>query len=211
MLICCYTGSDLRTRGVIPEIDAESDLNLSVEFDHVHLHPDIRHIPFPFDVSLEQRHQHHDNTQPVRIGHAPTNRAAKGSDLIIPVLEQLERDENTQTVLIENMPYDQAMQAKQSCDLFVDQIGDLGYGINALEALAMHIPVASCLAEGFTARYPDHPFVPVNAENLYARLLPLIREPDRRRKTGEQGADWVARTHDSLQVVRRIHALAGIA
>lgn len=209
-IICCYTGSDLRARGVIPDIDAISDLNVTVEFDHLRLHPDIHHVPFPFDASLKRWHDHHKNTRPVCIGHAPTNRAAKGSDLIIPILRQLEREKNTETRLIENMPYAKALDVKQRCDVFVDQIGDLGYGINALEALAMGVPVLSCLADGFAERYPHHPFIQVNADNLYERLLSLIDDYQYRRELAEQGAEWVREIHDAVQVVKRIHKLAGI-
>ena len=207
-LICCYTGSDLRTRGVIPAINAASDLNVTVEFDHVRLHPDIHHVPFPFHLPENRVHSHHDNTRPVRIGHAPTNRAAKGSNLIIPVLKKLESDLNTETILIEGMSYTRAMQAKQSCDIFVDQIGDLGYGINALEALAMEIPVASCLADGFEQQYPDHPFIRISAQTLYDRLQTLIKDPKLRWTVAAKGKAWLMQTHDADKVVQRIHRLA---
>ena len=44
---------------------------------------------FPFDSRSFSAHEHQDNPRPLRIGHAPTNRAAKGSDVIIPILRQL--------------------------------------------------------------------------------------------------------------------------
>ena len=86
-IICCYTGSDLRMRGVIPQIDAVSDLNVTVEFDHLTLHPNINHVFFPFDAS-EFKLATAKNENEVLIGHAPTNRAAKGSDVIIPIVKE---------------------------------------------------------------------------------------------------------------------------
>ncbi len=209
-IICCYTGSDLRTRGVIPAIDAVSDCNVTVEFDHLELHPNITHVGFPFDSSGFARHEHHDNTRPVRIGHAPTNRAAKGSDQIIPVLEELQQTAPVEIVLIEGMSYKEALEQKLSCDIFVDQIGDLGYGINGLEAFAMEIPVASCLAPGFTDVYPHQPFIDVNSETLKLRLLELIENPERRRAIGRAGREWVQTHHDAQAVVQRIHELGGV-
>ena len=208
-VICCYTGSDLRTRGVIPAVDAVSDLNVTVEFDHLRLHPNIHHVGFPFDAGRFSPHQHHDNGS-VRIGHAPTNRAAKGSDLIIPILEELAKSHHVEVVLIEGLPYQQALALKQSCDIFVDQIGELGYGINSLEALAMGIPTCSCLAEGFAELYPDHPFIDVQADNLRAALIRLIEQPELRRQKGREGMRWVKAFHDADSVVRKIHKLAGI-
>ncbi|MEO8666168.1 MAG: hypothetical protein ABI462_11805, partial [Ignavibacteria bacterium] len=49
-IVTCYYGSDLRTRGIFKELDEMSDLNLTVEFDHLQLHKNINYIFFPFDV-----------------------------------------------------------------------------------------------------------------------------------------------------------------
>jgi len=209
-IICCYTGSDLRTRGVIPAIDALSDLNISVEFDHQALHPQLHHVFFPFDCSRLRMRPEPPVSRPVRIGHAPTSRAAKGSDQILPVLRRLSEEEGIEVALIEGMRYEAALALKGSCDIFVDQIGELGYGINSLEALAMTIPAASCLAPGFAAAYPDHPFVEVQAATLYEALLRLIGDGELRRRLGREGRAWVAAHHDSRAVVRRIHTLAGL-
>lgn len=209
-VICCYTGSDLRTRGVIEAIDAVADVNVTVEFDHLRLHPNIHHVFFPFDANHFSQHEHHDNSRPVRIGHAPTNRAAKGSDIIIHILQHLATTHPVEVVLIERMSYQRALEVKQSCDIFVDQIGDLGYGINSLEALAMGIPVCSCLAAGFVDLYPDHPFFDVQAENLRAELVRLVEQPTLRRQKGEEGRQWVKASHDAVRVVQKIHQLAFI-
>ncbi len=210
-MICCYTGSDLRTRGVIEVIDRLSDLNVTVEFDHLQLHPNIFHVFFPFDATPFAAHSHHQNKKPVRIGHAPTNRAAKGSDVIIPILKEIEQELGTETVLIEGLPYQEALKLKRSCDIFVDQIGDLGYGINSLEAFAMGIPACSCLAPGFAEMYPQHPFVDINAKNLKDQLRRLVHQPELRRHIGQEGKQWVQRLHDARRVVEKIHALAGIS
>ena len=208
-IICCYTGSDLRVRGVIPEIDRIADVNVTVEFDHIYFHPNIHHVFFPFDVerfSVVNR----EPRGALRIGHAPTNRAAKGSDRILAELKRLQQYHAIEIVLIENLPYQEALKLKATCDIFVDQIGDLGYGINSLEALAMGIPVATSLVRGFSEHYPDHPFIEVTAQTLAAKLQPLLGDPELRRSIGLKGREWVAKYHDPVKVVKRIHALAGI-
>ncbi len=207
-VICCYTGSDLRTRGVIPVIDSLSDLNVTVEYDHLQLHPKIYHVFFPFDTADFQPRRPSDGK--VRIGHAPTNRAAKGSDDILAVLNALKAEIDFDIVLIQNLPYRQALTLKQTCDIFIDQIGDLGYGINSLEALAMGIPCCSCLAAGFERQHPDHPFVVVDKSNLFDKVKQLVLSPRRRREIGERGRMWVRKVHDAQNVVRKIHRLAGL-
>ena len=207
-IICCYTGSDLRTRGVIPAIDKIADLNVTVEFDHLGIHPNIKHIFFPFDVhKFEGKKQLSDK---IKIGHAPTNRAAKGSDVIIPVLQEIAKAFPVEIVLIENMTYSEAITAKQSCDIFVDQIGDLGYGINSLESLAMGITTCSCLAPGFEEKYPNHPFVVIDKTNLREKLAALVSNKENLSQNAMSGRKWVEENHDAVKVVKRIHKLAGV-
>jgi hypothetical protein len=208
-IVCCYTGSDLRTRGVIEEIDRLADAVVSVEFDHLRLHPRLCHVFFPFDADgIPERRPASSNM--LTIGHAPTNRQAKGSDIIIPALERLAKRTVLQIKLIEGMTYAQALEAKRSCDIFIDQIGDLGYGINGLESLAMGIPTCSEMAAGFSERYPDHPFVEINSGNLEEQVYGLIRDRDRREKLSREGRAWVRKYHDPVHVVRRIHRQLGI-
>ncbi|MCI0512202.1 hypothetical protein L0128_03220 [candidate division KSB1 bacterium] len=209
-IICCYTGSDLRVRGILPAIDALSDLNISVEFDHQFLHPNLTHVPFPINPERYTQKASQPGEK-IRIGHAPTNRQAKGSDLIIPIVRQLEDEFPVELILIERLPYPQALALKATCQIFIDQIGDLGYGISALEALCMGIPTCTCLAPGFDAKYPDHPFVVVDEQNLRPELIHLIQDTTFREVKARAGFNWVWKVHDSRAVVQRIHALAGMA
>jgi glycosyltransferase involved in cell wall biosynthesis len=209
-IICLYTGSDLRTRGVIPQIDAISDLNLTVEFDHLRFHPNIHYVPFPLNVSQFKIHSEHGN-QILQIGHAPTNRAAKGSDIIIPIVKELEKEFPVQLVLIEGMSYSEALEAKRSCDVFIDQIGNLGYGINSLEALAMGIPTCTSLAPDFEKAYPDHPFVEIREENLKEQIVRLIRNPGLQKRIGNKGRIWVKKVHNAKTVAQRIHHLTALS
>ncbi|MCK5740117.1 hypothetical protein KAH55_13090, partial [bacterium] len=144
-IICCYTGSDLRVRGVIPQIDSITDVNVSVEFDHQFLHPNLTHVPFPINPNNYPKATPFTGGK-LRISHSPTNRQAKGSHIIIPVVEALAREYPVELVLIENMSYQQALSLKADTHVFIDQIGDLGYGISGLEALCMGIPACSCVA-----------------------------------------------------------------
>lgn len=208
-IICCYTGSDLRVRGVIPEIDELSDLNVSVEFDHIYFHPNIHHVFFPFDIEsvpAEYKKPH----ETIRIGHAPTNREAKGTDTILAVLGRLQASFPLEIILIEGLSHKEAMQRKGECDIFVDQLGDLGYGVNSLEALAMGIPVATSLVRGFAERYPEHPFVEIDDKTMESKLITYLKDSQLRKALGEKGRDWVKDFHDPLRVVRKIHELAGM-
>ena len=208
-IICCYTGSDLRTRGIIPAIDRISDLNVTVEIDHLKLHPKIDHIPFPLDLAAFKTGKPADS-ETLFIGHAPTNRKAKGSDIIIHIVKRLEKEYPVSLILIEGQKYSAAIELKRKCHIFIDQLGDLGYGMNGIEALAMGIPTCTSLASGFQDLYPEHPFLESNADTLEARLISLIEDETFRRKKTFEGRSWVEKVHQATSVVQRIHRLAGL-
>ncbi len=208
-VICCYTGSDLRTRGVIPAIDALVHANVTLEFDHLELHPSIHHVFFPFDTRPYSKAAGGSRNL-CRIGHAPTNRQAKGSDQIIAVIQELQQEHNVELVLIENLSHQESLELKSGCDIFVDQLGELGYGLNSLESLAMGIATCSALASGFAEKYSDHPFIEVTEATLKTQLTNLIADLDLRTRVAAAGPKWVAQNHNSLRVVQRIHSLANV-
>ncbi len=208
-VICCYTGSDLRVRGVIPMIDSQADINVTVEYDHLRFHPQIHHVPFPLDTTAFPVRKVN-KTKKLRIGHAPTNRAAKGSNEIISVIQDLSNRFPVELLLIENLPFYEALREKATCDIFIDQIGNLGYGMNGLEALSMGIPTCSSLAPGFAEVYPDHPFQAISGADLESVLIPLIKSQKMREHLGKVGRKWVQHVHDPLSVVKKIHELAGL-
>jgi len=208
-VICCYTGSDLRTRGAIPQIDSLCDLNVTLEFDHLKLHSNIHHVFFPFDVNQYQVRPEPES-KTLKIGHAPTNRRAKGSAQIIAAIKEIQSGHPVELVLIENLSHQESLSRKSECHIFVDQIGDLGYGLNSLEALTMGIPTCSCLAPGFAEKHPEHPFVVLNDRNIKERLMTLISNENLRRDLGEKGRSWVQKHHDAENVVKKIHQLAGL-
>ncbi len=89
-IICCYYGSDFRTRGIIEPVDSIADAHFTFEYDHTLMRPEIQFLYFPFDAGpLPERTINKSNK--IKIGHAPTNRAAKGSDKILSALENLKK------------------------------------------------------------------------------------------------------------------------
>lgn len=206
-IVCAYHGTDLRQRGVIAQIDAISDLNLTCELDLTYMHPQMEYLFLPIDTSQFAPHRHDGKAH--RIGHAPTSRYFKGSDRIIQICRELEREHDIQLVLIEHKPHQEALRLKATCDIFIDQIANLGgwgYGMNSLESLSMGIPTCTNMVPQYEKFLPDHPFINVNAQNLKEKLIQLIHEPRLRIKMGREGRDWVRRKHDIRVVIEQLYS-----
>jgi glycosyltransferase involved in cell wall biosynthesis len=173
-LMAFYHGSDMRNRGIYPQVDRYLELRLTSEVDLLELDPRLRYLYLPFDTSSltpEQRTPAGDGV--IRIAHAARVRAFKGTDRIIEVVERLKSRHRVELVLIENLLHDDAMALKRRCDIAVDQIADSGgwgYGMSGVEYLSLGIPTCTRMNPGMQAFMPDHPFVAVTADTLEAEL-----------------------------------------
>ncbi len=194
---CTYHGQDLRTRGVIPAVDAISGLNMTSELDLMSKHPNLRYLFLPFDTGRFK--PRHELNEKLRICHSPTNRYYKGSETIIPVCERLAREENIEFVIIENKTNEEAQAIKQSCDILIDQVhnrGGWGYGMNSVEALALGLCCVTELVPEYVNFIPDHPFVNVTGDSLYPKLKALINDRQLLRDYRQKGRKWVVKYHD---------------
>ena len=207
-IVCYYIGTDLRDRGVYPEIDRLSDLNITTEFDHLRLHPNLRFSFLPFEVNrFKPRRTENDR---LRICHAPRNRLFKGTARIIEVAREMERRHGVEFVLIEGRPHEEALRIKETCDIAIDQITDIGgtgYGVNSLETLSMGIPTLTSFTREFEAFLKDHPFIVVDPEDLPEKLERVILDRDLRLRKGAEGRRFVEKYHDAEVVVKSIYAI----
>ena len=202
-----YYGSDLRTRGILPDIDGLADYRFTMEFDHTLLYPGIDFMFYPFrlpETMPRNGSQTVSRGARLRIGHSPTNRAAKGTEAILRQLSLLGERFPLEITLIEKLPQAEALSLKSTCDLFVDQIGELGYGVSGLESLAMGIPTAAEILPDFEAVLADHPFINVSAGSIAERLAPFVQSESLRRERGELGKAWVRRVHDPVAVASKL-------
>lgn len=207
-IVCHYMGSDLRVRGVVPAIDKLSDLNLTNESDHLLLHPDIHYLYIPFDVSpfIVRKRDH----ERLRIVHSPTNRAMKGTELILPVVEAVKKVRDVEFVLIENTRHDEVIRIKETCDIAIEQVGNhggTGYGRNSLETLALGIPTITEMTPDYEAWLPENPFVLATPATLYTRLLELIDSPSLWSEKSALGRQWVEKYHSYEAVNNRLMEL----
>jgi len=204
-IICAYHGQDMRNRGVIPEMDELSDLNVSSELDLTLRHPNLKYLFLPYDVRAFQPKLK--PGKPLTICHATTNRRVKGSDEIIRVCRELEQSHGIRFIFIENQPHARVIELKKQADIYIDQITDhaWGYGMNSLEALSLGLVCVTYLNPTYAKFIPDHPFVNAGVTDLKEKLLEIIERPENLPEKMAQSRSWVEQRHDFRNVVQELY------
>jgi len=204
-IVCTYHGQDMRNRGVIPPIDALSDLNLTSELDLMQKHPNIKYLFLPFATSdFDSREEPNDL---ITVSHATRNRRAKGSDDILRICTELENEGKIKFIFIEDKPHSEVLEAKSRSDIYIDQITDIGwgYGMNSVEALSMGTVCFTHMNEEYIKFIPDHPFINVSADNLKSELNKLVAERERLKEKMIAGRKWVVKYHDVSNVANKLY------
>lgn len=208
-IINCYFGDDLRTRGIVKEMDELSDLNLTFEFDHTLRHPKINFLFFPFDNSAINyiSDEQYLNRDKIRIVHSPTHRFIKGTHEIIEAIDKVKQSHNIEFVLVENTPREELMRIKATCHIAIDQIGNrggTGYGINSLETLSMGLPTITDMNCGMDEWLPENPFTVADKDNLADKLIYLIDNIDEIFMQRHKLREWVAKYHSYKSVFEKL-------
>lgn len=121
--------------------------------------------------------------RPLRIGHAPTHRKAKGTNIILEALAQLSLEGyQYELVLIEGMSNDQARLKYEQIDVLIDQLHAGWYGGLAVEAMALGKPVMVYIRDDDLKFIPpdmkaDLPFMRITIETLKEDLRRVIKMP----------------------------------
>jgi len=196
-IVCCYFGSDLRTRGVFKGLDEMSDLNLTVEFDHLSIHRNINFLYFPFD---EKQFEIKKRINPkIKIIHSPTNRKYKGTNKILKVISEVYKIREIEFVLMENVKRSKVLEIKSGCDLAIDQVGGelggSGYGKNSIENLSMGVPTFTEFSDDYLKFIKGNPFIHSTIDTLKENLIKVIDNAALRNELVLKGKEWVENHH----------------
>ncbi|MFH1670321.1 MAG: glycosyltransferase [Patescibacteria group bacterium] len=140
---------------------------------------------------------------PVKILHAPSRRACKGTEFIVQAVETLrEEGLKVEFTLLEDIPNDVVKERMREADIFADELIITGYGQAAIEGMAMGLPVLSNAdQEVYTRvfrRYSflnECPIVSTTPETVTENLRALVLHPDLRRELGKAGRAYVEKYH----------------
>ncbi len=140
----------------------------------------------------------------LRVVHAPTDRAAKGTDHILRAVGAIEKryPGAIELRLVEGLPYEQALRVYQTADLVIDQVLIGWYGGLAVEVMKMGKPVIARINEADLrflptqmARDVQQAVIAADPTTLEHRLARCIEDRTWLRARADAAVEYVHRWH----------------
>jgi hypothetical protein len=189
-------------------------LELAGSFDLM-LRPHVAWLPVPVDLDALLAMREARQAGPIRIVHAPTDRALKSTDVILAGLVDVAMRHAIEIDLVEGVPWRECLERKARADIVVDEL-TYGYGLNALEAWGLGVPVVSGIADdavrsAMLAEFQELPFVEATAASLVEVVEGLVTDPAARSAAAVRGFRHASRFHRPAEVARRAILAYGLA
>lgn len=187
-------------------------VEIASTLDLVMLEPSVTWVPVPYDLGALQairQRVYQPKEGVIRIAHAPTNRAVKGTATFLAVVDRLRaKGHRIEVVLIEQRAWAQCLALKAQADIYYDQM-ELGYGCNAVEAWGMGMPVVAGVADPavqatMLERWGRWPFAFAQPDTLEATLEQLVTSPAARAVGAAVGREHFDRWHDERTVAAQL-------
>jgi hypothetical protein len=200
-----YLGSDIRGK---PRAELawgkRADAEIVGSWDAHRWVPEAHVVPPAIDLARYEAAPPPANAR-IRVAHAPSNRAKKGTDAVIAACETLD----VELDLIEGVKHDEAKRRYALADVIVDQLVVGWYGLFAIESMATARPVITYLHEDAVAETErtygvQVPIVNATKATLVEKLRPLVESAQLRQELGERGREYVASVHDMRRIGDRL-------
>jgi hypothetical protein len=216
---CCYGGtcnakkSDELKRKHIEKFDHYADVIFAVNPDLFYFLPERTEF-LPYAIANWDTIETVPCRPPsgtLRIVHAPTNRAAKGSDIIIDALQRARTKygNRIQFDLIENMSNRKALEAYAAADLVIDQVLIGWYGGLAVEVMKMGKPVMAFIRDEDLRFLPKgmaagcrEAVIHACPDTIFDKLCRLIEDQTLLKEYRDAGLDYVHTWHSPTVVAR---------
>lgn len=176
---------------------------VAATLDLLDIGPHLTWVPHPVDIDALAAHRNlARGKRRLRVGHSPTNRAAKSTEAFLAACKRVD----VEPVLIEGQSWAECLRIKGTCDALFDQT-TYGYGVSAIEAWAMGIPVVAGGAPSTLDRmretFGELPFIEAT-EDTIADALDQLTDTKTRSTWGRKGKAHAKRWHDGRETVVRL-------
>jgi glycosyltransferase involved in cell wall biosynthesis len=146
----------------------------------------------------------------LRVAHAPSKRAVKGTDAVLAAIESLRsRGVAIELDLIEGVPNREARLRYAAADVVIDQLRIGWYGMLAIEAMALAKPVVVHLDEQAATETEEAfglelPLVRASETTLADVLAGLVEQRDSLPELGRRSREYAERVHAHTKVARHV-------
>ena len=176
-------------------------VGVAATLDLLDLEPSLTWLPHPISRDMLPKRRF-TGGRLLRVAHAPTDRAIKSTEAFLAACRLV----GVEPVLVEGKTNAECLAIKATCDALYDQT-ELGYGVNAIEAWALGLPVIAGGAPSTLARmraeFGQLPFIETTADTI-ADALAVLRDEQDRATWAEAGHAHYERFHDGAETVRRL-------
>lgn len=134
----------------------------------------------------------------IRIVHAPSRRAGKGTQYVLEAFGRLKKKYDfIELVLVEGKSQPEALEIYRTADIIVDQLYIGTYGVFAIEGMCLGKPVITRISEEMRRRLPPElPIQDGGVGTLETTLERLILNGPLRRELGMAGRKYAETYHD---------------
>ncbi|MBK6862628.1 MAG: glycosyltransferase [Ideonella sp.] len=143
-----------------------------------------------------------------RVCHAPTRRAAKGTDMITEAVAALHKEGlEFDFVLLEGLPHYELIAQLAEADVVIDQILIGWYGVLSVEAMALGKAVIAFIRDDLVHEVPPGVLVNANPKSIARQLRGLVTDADRRVELGRAARHYVETYHAAGVVAEKLRSL----
>jgi hypothetical protein len=202
----CLDRLDAKRRDVIRDLLPMADKIFYLNPELGYYLPQAEFLPYSSVEISELSITPPATTGTIRVVHAPTADAIKGTPSILAALESLKGRYDFEVILVRNMAHHEAMEVYRSADLVIDQVLAGWYGGFAVEAMAMGKPVLCYLREEDFPNVPKAMIadLPIHNTRPYQLAEDIAEAFDRR-------AEWPEWSSKARRYVDKWHNPSSIA
>lgn len=141
----------------------------------------------------------------IKIVHAPSRRHVKGSKEVIDAVNKLISEGfDIKFQLVEGKTNAEALKVIESADLVIDQLVIGWYGVLAVEAMSMGIPVLAYIREDLWEKYADKiPIINTNKDDIYYVLKDVLRNKNMLDEISAKSINYFEEKHALYKVAMK--------